>query len=299
MHQHEERNLNVIFDSLCRPLQVVRVPTLYHEIWDNPEKEIKLSFFGQIDKAPVKCGPMVSISWAPSAECNEICAGFRNLILWRKTLKTSSKSKVTRNMLTMSSLSSISTRPIAWPGPPRSTPCCLRKRIHSCNLYIQRTSYNSQTWWWNKPWEAFAAPLQLWGSMEVSARCFPASPVGGSSPATRLSQGTPLPLLPALPPGQTSSLLLQVDAGQCSSQFSHYGAICQVDTCTNGNWCSLTNIRFLTLSRKKPSWPTLVTLKCVRLQKMKVPPRFRLKTNVVFQALAIYCIRNFSFVGAA
>ena len=178
---------------------------------------------------------MVSISWAPSAECNEICAGFRNLILWRKTLKTSSKSKVTRNMLTMSSLSSISTRPIAWPGPPRSTPCCLRKRIHSCNLYIQRTSYNRQTWWWNKPWEAFAAPLQLWGSMEVSARCFPASPVGGSSPATRLSQGTPLPLLPALPPGQTSSLLL-VSAPHSFLAMEQSAKLIHVPMATNVVW---------------------------------------------------------------
>ena len=58
--------------------------------------------------------------------------------LWRKALIKNKQKylichdycfqlKVRRNVLTMSSLSSISTRPIAWPGPPSSTPCCLQR----------------------------------------------------------------------------------------------------------------------------------------------------------------------------
>ena len=85
MHQHEERNLNVIFDSLCRPLQVVRVPTLYHEIWDNPEKEIKLSFFGQIDKAPVKCGPMVTSAFVQPCQTPKRCASLKTNVAPRSS----------------------------------------------------------------------------------------------------------------------------------------------------------------------------------------------------------------------
>ena len=66
-----------ISDSLCCSFQVVQVSTLYHKIWDYPAKEAFRNC--QIDQSPVKSGAVVSISWAPSAKCNEIFAGFRYL----------------------------------------------------------------------------------------------------------------------------------------------------------------------------------------------------------------------------
>ena len=49
----------------------------------------KWNMFVFLVKLPVKCCAIVSISWTPSAECNEILACFRNLILLRwNILKT-------------------------------------------------------------------------------------------------------------------------------------------------------------------------------------------------------------------